>query len=275
VSYNAGNVEINSIHHAISLIGFDQVRTLAVSILLLEGAHSESVAGVNRELAGMALVSGLVASEMCRRRVVSDPDLAFICGALRNYGRMLAATFLPEEYATVTPMIRPGAEESFKSVFGLTPLELGLRVMTARLLPKSILNTLVAMSPTERRFCCSNASSTLAGAADFGLRFAQLLLLPDLNRDNFDRRVEAFSREYDVDFYLSRPEARELLEQLVSVLKCFRYRADSYVGSVGMFRRLEDLAAERVLPAVVAPPAEPFVRPVVAPPAESADAYDI
>ena len=68
VGYNARGVEINSIHHAISLIGFDQVRTLAISILLLEGAHSETVARANRELAGMSLISGLVAAEICRRR---------------------------------------------------------------------------------------------------------------------------------------------------------------------------------------------------------------
>lgn len=275
VGYNAGNIEINSIHHAVSLIGFDQVRTLTVSILLLEGAHSQGVAQTNRELAATSLISGLVAAEICRRRAASDPDMAFICGALRNYGRMLAATFMAEEYAATLPSGRSGAEESFRTFFGLTPLELGREVMTGRLLPKSILNTLVGQSPQDRRYCCATATGTLTGAADFGLRFAELLQGADLRDSNFDRRIEELSREYDQDFYLSRPDVRELVEQLVSVLACFRCRAGSYAGSVSMFRRLESLAAERVLPMaveMVIPPLAP--RPPV-PVIESADGYDI
>jgi len=212
VGYNAGNIEINSIHHAVSLIGFDQVRTLAVSILLLEGAHSQAVAQTNRELAAMSMISGLAAAEICRRRGASDPDLAFICGALRNYGRMLAATFLSAEYAAILPPGRPGADESFRSVFGLTPMELGREVMTGRMLPKSILNTLVGQSPLDRRYCCDTATGALTGAADFGLRFAELLHGADLSDSNFERRIEGLSREYDAEFYLSRPEVRELIE---------------------------------------------------------------
>jgi hypothetical protein len=275
VSYNAGNIEINSIHHAVSLIGFDQVRTLAVSILLLEGAHSQGVAETNRDLAAASLISGLAAAEICRRRAASDPDLAFICGALRNYGRMLAATFIPDEYATILPSGRPGAEESFRSVFGLTPLELGREVMTGRLLPKSILNTLVGQYPLDRRHCCVTATGTLTGAADFGQRFAELVQGADLSCGNFERQIEGLSREYDDDFRLSRPDVRELVEQLVSVLACFRCRAGSYAGSVSMFRRLESLTAERVLPVAVEMAARPVVPRPPAPLVESAETYEI
>ena len=275
VGYNAGGIEINSIHHAISLIGFDRVRTLAISILLLEGAHSESAAEANRELAGVSLISGLVAAEMCRRGVASDPELAFICGALRNYGRMLAATFLPEEYSGTVPSGRPGAEASFSAVFGLSSLELGRQVMAGLLLPKSILNTLVLLSPQDRRNCSSTATSALTGAADFGLRVAELLQSPEVNHDNFERRIEALSREYDVDFYLARPEARALVHELVGVLECFRYRAGSYVGSVAMFRRLESLAAEHVLPTPVETPVRAVVPRPMPPPVARPDSYEI
>lgn len=275
VGYNASGIEISSIHHAISLIGFDRVRTLAISILLLESAHSEYTTTANRELAGTSLIAGLVASEMCRRGVSSDSELAFICGALRNYGRMLAATFLPKEYAEAT---KPGthlrADESFRTIFGLTALDLGRQIMTNLLLPKPVLNTMVPLSFQDRRYCSSTAAGALIGAADFGLRFAELLQAPDLDHHNFERRMEMLSREYDVDFYLSRNDVKDLLQYLLGVLECFRYRAGSYVGTVAMFRRLECLAGERAWsPTVVNEPVAPRIR--VAPPVESADAYDI
>lgn len=277
VGYNSSGVEISSIHHAISLIGFDRVRTLAISILLLESAHSEYTANENRELAGMSLIGGLVAAEMCRRGVAADAELAFICGALRDYGRMLAATFMPQEYTlATTPPLRHGADESFRSVFGLASLELGRQIMTQLLLPKTVLNTMVNFSPQDRRFCSTTALGSLTGAADFGLRFAELLRAPDLDHFNYERRMEQLSREYDVSFYLSRSDAREMLRHLVGVLEYFRFRSGSYVGSVSMFRRLEYLTTERVLPKTVEPvtkPLSPRARP--APAAERPDSYDI
>jgi hypothetical protein len=228
VGYNVGGIKIDSIHHAVSLIGFERVRSLAISILLLESANSESSTAANRELAGNALVGGLVAAEMCRRGASSEPEMGFICGALRNYGRLLAATFMPSEYAeTSRPARQLGSAESFVSAFGMTPMELGRQIMANLRLPNTILNTLVDLSPQDRRFCSATATSALTGAADLGLRFAELLQSPGLDRYNFEPRVQALSREYDVDFYLSRDDVRDLLRHLVGVLEAFRYRAGS------------------------------------------------
>ena len=278
VGYNSSGIEINSIHHAISLIGFDRVRTLAVSILLLESAHSDYTSAVNRELAGSSLIAGLVAAEMSRHCNAADSELAFLCGALRNYGRMLAATFLAEEYAlAIKPAPYVSLEESFQSVFGLTTLELGRQLMDNMLLPKVILNTFVPLSLQDRRHCSASASTALIGMADFGQRFAELLPGKELDQHNFERRIESLSREYDVSFYLSRNEIRDVIHHLVGVLECFRYRAGSYVGSVNMFRRLETLAAERVLPVtldVALPPVAPSLRPSQ-PVAEPADSFEI
>ncbi len=277
VGYNSSGIEINSIDHAISLIGFDRVRTLAISILLLESAHSEYSSTINRELAGSALISGLAASEMCRRGVHPDPGLAFICGALRNYGLMLAATFLPKEYAeTVKLPARHRSGDTFQAAFGLTPLELGRQIMTNMALPKPILNTMVPVSAEDRRSASAALDTALTGAADFGVRFAELLQASDLDHHNFARRAEALSREYDVDFHLSESEVKDLLNYLLAMLESIRYSAGSYVGTVTMFRRLECLAGKRVLPEpppVAAEPMAPRRRPAPVPP--PVDTYEI
>jgi HD-like signal output (HDOD) protein len=277
VGYNSSGAEINSVHHAISLIGFDRVRTLAISILLLESANSEHTAKANRELAGTALIGGLVAAEMCRRKVSADPDLAFICGALRNYGRMLAATFLAKDYADMLKNpSKSSADETFRLAFGLTPLELGESIMAGLQLPKPVLNTFVSLSSEERRHCSANASSAVTGAADFGLRFAEALQGPEADISSFEHRIELLSNEYDVDYYLARADIRELLESLTSVLESFRSRAGSYVGTVTLFRRLEALSHKRALPAILAPVAEPVAPPVKPAPAVQEDvSYDI
>jgi HD-like signal output (HDOD) protein len=260
VGYNSTGAEIKSVHHAISLIGFDRVRSLAISILLFEHSQSDRTTRANRELAGGAFVSGLIAAEMGQRVMLIDPELAFICGALRGYGRILAATFLPKEYAeSLEPGWQDRPDESFKSVFGVAPLELGRQVMARLQLPKFILNSFVTLPASARKRSASNATVSLIAAADFGWRTAELLQHPGLTCDNFDIRLEEMSREYDPAFLVSREGARELLHRIVAVLDAFRFRANSYVGSVVLFRRLEQLASEQRL----APQPETVFRPVI------------
>ncbi|MFO1477450.1 MAG: HDOD domain-containing protein [Verrucomicrobiota bacterium] len=264
VGFNSHGAEIKSIHHAISLIGFDRVRSLAISILLFEHAQSDHTAAANRELAGAAFVGGLVSSEMARRVMMVDPELAFICGALRGYGRMLAATFLPAEYARSLKSANPeNPDASFKAEFGLAPLDLARQLLGGMQMPKAITATFVRLSPPTRRRAAGNATTGLIAAAEMGLRTAELLQTPGLTIDGFEVRMEHLSREYDAPFLLTRTGARELLQLLVNVLECFRFRAGSYVGAVQLFRRIERLMSEHPQPA--AAEFRPVVPPAPAP----------
>jgi HD-like signal output (HDOD) protein len=246
LGYNPSGAEITSIHHAISIIGFDRVRTLVVSLLLLETAQSEIVAETNRELAGLALISGLVAAEMGRRTVPVDPDLAFVCGALRNYGRMLAATFIPEEYLEVAHRWRPGSNiDSFKMVFGISSLELGRQVLAGLQLPKTILSSFVELSGQTRRHATYNSIATLIATADFSLRFVEMIQSPDCDGDNFGSRLESHADGYDGAFHLSPNSARDVLEKVLLTVESFNSCGGFSVRSVRLFRRLEALALDR------------------------------
>ena len=277
LGFNTRGVEIVSVHHAVSVIGFNHVRTLAISILLLEGTQSKYTAETNRELAGAALISGLMAAEMCRKGTVADPEMAFICGALRGYGRMLAATFLSAEYAeSVKLWAREGYERSFEMVFGLSALELGREVLLQMKVPSPIIASFERASRSTHSGNSSNPADVLVAAGDFGLRAAELLQAPDLTNDNFEPRLVALSNLYDFPTRLGRTEVRELLHHIVSVLESFRYQAGTYLGTVMIFRRTKCLAAETPLPSTLGylfkevPAAKP-----AAPAAEEPPSYDI
>lgn len=261
IGYNSGGIEISSVHHAISVIGFDRIRTLAVSVLLFESAQSDYMAEANRELAGEALVSGLVAAEICRRGVSADPEVAFICGVMREYGRMLAATFLPKDYAEAVCLgRRDGHDEAFRAVFGISSLELGRQLLEGMKVPQMILNSFVILPPQSRRRTPANPTVALVAASDFGLRVARLIQSPDLTSGNFEGRLESLSREYAPAFLLTGTDAREMLDHLIGVIGCLRCRAGSYVGSVEVFRRLDCLACQRALPPSVVAALVPATR---------------
>lgn len=249
VGCNSHGVEVVSVHHAVSVIGFDHVRTLAISILLLEGAQSKFSAEINRELAGAALISGLVAAEMCRKGASPDPELAFICGALRGYGRMLAATFMPAEYAEAVKLSgREGNERSFEMTFGLSVLELGREVLIQMKVPGPIIQTFERAVRSMHQADSVNPAAALVALADFGIRTAELLQASDLTNDNFEPRLMNLSNLYGFPTRFDRPEVRQLLHHIVASLESFRYQAGTYIATVTIFRRVKCLAAEAPLP---------------------------
>lgn len=269
LGYNPCGVHITSIHQAIIVVGFERLRNLAVSLLLLDQAQSPFTAAANRELASLALLSGLFAANLSERRLWVDRDMAFLCGALRGYGRMLMATFLADDFAALVRRAGNGfSDEASRSVFGLTPLELGRDILSVMGLPATITGTIVQVPPELRRLPTDNPATALQVVADFGLRLAEIIQAPDLTSDTFAFRIESLSREYDPELILSKDAAEELARQVFETLQTYGWQGGFNLKSVALFQRFDALVARRHLP----PPfsgrlgkAEPGLAPVASP----------
>jgi HD-like signal output (HDOD) protein len=101
---------INSVRHAISLLGIDKVRnaTLGMSIARMWGnvgiASSWSMARFNMHASDMAILSDLLA----QRLTVDYPEGAFVAGLLHDVGRMLIARALPAEHDRILTLHATG-----------------------------------------------------------------------------------------------------------------------------------------------------------------------
>lgn len=252
--YNPGGGEIASLHQAVLAVGFEQVRRLAISILLLENAQSKFSEEANRDLAGTALVSGLIAAEMGRRFLPVDPDLAFVCAALRSYGRMLTATFMAEEYSTMLKQAgQCTPDEAFQNAFGLTPVELGYKLLSGQQLPKAILDSMVDPSEEMRRHPSRSPASALISAVEFGQRMSEILQSPELTNENFVSLVESLGRQYGEGLPVTEVPIRDLVTRISLTLTTFSTHCRLPLESVSLFRRLDCLATSRPIPAAFKP----------------------
>ena len=259
LGYNPSGAEISSIPQAIALVGFERIRNLSISVLLLENVERQCSVETNRELAGLALSSGLLASSLCARNHEAEPDLAFLCGALRGYGRMLMATFLAEDYAEVNSSgASEGSptDEEFREKFGLTPLELANGLLSGMQMPQMILRTLQEIPQSTRERLSEAPSSGLMLAADLGLRMADLLATKPLTPDDFEIQLSQLTRGYAESFQLTANEAGNLLKDVASRITTFRECGKYGEGRVTLFKRLQCLS-EGVMPP---PPFKPKSR---------------
>ena len=148
--YSSAGGSISTISRAVALVGFNGVRNMAMSLVLLEHMHDKAHANQLKEDFLRALMAGMVAGEL--GMMVRDSEEAFIGAMFQNLGRLLTEYYFPEEARQVRGIVagngaaaalsRPAdalAEESASvSVLGLSFEALGLGVAKSWGLPATL-----------------------------------------------------------------------------------------------------------------------------------------
>jgi putative nucleotidyltransferase with HDIG domain len=93
--------KVTTIQQAITILGFDSVRTLiaaaAVTDIFCDSRHGAfDFKAFWRHAIGTALCAKMLARQMNRNQ-----DYAFVCGLLHDIGRLVLVTRFPEQYSTV------------------------------------------------------------------------------------------------------------------------------------------------------------------------------
>ena len=198
VANNPGFTPLSSVTHAIHQIGFTRVRNLALSLMLVENAGPRN-APEQREAAAHALCAGLLAQGCAQSLGSIDPDLAFACAALRNFGHILLPAVSLDHYREVVERIKTKPEDiAYRGIFGMTPLELSRKLLAASRLPEEITRSLRDCKPEAMGgTSASTYDSKLLGVADFGGQLARITLDSTSGVDSFAERTRALARRYE------------------------------------------------------------------------------
>ena len=103
----ASGAPVTTISKAIFLLGFDAVKTIALTMLLVEGMSGKSAQSVRRELVH-ALGASLVGRELARRSSFKDAEEASVVGLFKNLGRLLVVMHDPDSYEEIMALSATG-----------------------------------------------------------------------------------------------------------------------------------------------------------------------
>jgi len=230
MGYNPTGVEVSTLTQAIHVIGFNKIRQLAVSLLLIENAERTLNPTEKREIAALALCSGLMAESVMEKHGSNSPENAFVCASLRNYGRILMTSFMIEDYrrARIIAMESGASEdEAFNQVFGLTPLELGHHLLASAHLPEPILKSLQSLPPDAVRKAAQNPNVELLVLADLSVQLCELALRPDISATEFEAKAHALSSKTGRAFGLD-------VEGLLGALNDTGQQLNTFAASFGL-----------------------------------------
>jgi len=248
---NAGGGTIASVPRAVSLIGLAGIRTLALSLVLLE--HMQDKVHVSRlkEMFLMAMMTGTLCDELTP--LAKAHDEPFLAGMMVHLGRLLTEFYFPEEATLIRRRVEPSwqrgewsqaiEDRAVGEVLGLSYEQLGVGVTKVWGLPDSLRRAIARPagepptrsvdSASDRLRWCVQASAELAQAlmhapaessarkiSAIGDRFARALNLP---KDQFETAVrsaqshlQSMSTDLGIDLKADS-KARGLLPQALVV----------------------------------------------------------
>ncbi|MFO1191450.1 MAG: HDOD domain-containing protein [Rhodoferax sp.] len=136
-----GGGNISTVSRAVSLVGFNGIRNMALGLVLLEHMQDKTHANVLKDEYVRCLLAGSIAGELCS--MAREREEAFIAAMFQNLGRMLAEFYFPEEAREIRGLLhtsRPPLTEAQAAVqvLGVDYETLALGVGKAWGLPDTI-----------------------------------------------------------------------------------------------------------------------------------------
>jgi len=248
---NAGAGTIASVPRAVSLVGLAGIRTMALSLVLLEHMQDKAHVARLKEMFLMAMMTGTLCDELTPSTKAHDEP--FLAGMMSQLGRMLTEFYFPEEAALIRRRVEPSwqrgewsqsiEDRAVGEVLGLSYEQLGVGVTKVWGLPDSLRRAIarpegeapgraVESAPDRLRWCVQ-ASSELAQAlmqaptesaahkiSAIGDRYSRALNLPKEQFETAVRSAQSHLQSMSTDLGIdlkADSKARRLLPQALAV----------------------------------------------------------
>jgi HD-like signal output (HDOD) protein len=149
-----GGGAISTVSRAVVILGFDAVRSIALSLILFDNLQNRAQAQQLKEEFLKVLYAALFARELAEKAGVRDAEEAFIGAMLHHLGRMLMLFYFPAEMAAVhEAMAARGITEALATteVLGASPEQLGITVARNWGFPECLVQSMKHLPPGRVR----------------------------------------------------------------------------------------------------------------------------
>ncbi len=152
-SYGQFGGTINTVSKAVVILGFETVRNIAMTLILLEFLQNKTQAIQLKDEVIQAIFSGVVAAKLSTENNIRDVEEVMVCSMFYNLGRMLGVFYLFDESQEVSRLIEQGLSEEHaaRKVLGISYSELGLGVARSWHFPPRLLAGMRKLSDEKIR----------------------------------------------------------------------------------------------------------------------------
>jgi HD-like signal output (HDOD) protein len=184
--YNqVGGGSISTISRAVVILGFDAVRSIALSLILFDNLENKAHAQQLKEEFVKVLYAGMLAREMAGKAQLRDVEEAFIGAMLHKLGRMLTLFYFPAESEAISRLIESEELSDARAstrVLGLSYESLGMGIARNWGFPDQLVQSMRPLPAGKVRKCTSHPER-LRALAGFSNELCDIVLgTPDADR---------------------------------------------------------------------------------------------
>lgn len=141
VTYGQFGGRINTISKAVVILGFETVRNVAMTLILLDFLQNKAQASQLKDDVLVSFFAGIVAGQFLAGTNMKDAEEAMICSMFRNLGKLLASFYFFEESQQIAHKVEQGESEDRAAVqvIGISYNELGMGVAKSWSFPPRLL----------------------------------------------------------------------------------------------------------------------------------------
>ena len=215
----AAGTAVTTVSRAISLLGFDNVKTVALAMLLVDAlANSEHAYSVRVELEA-SLCASLVGREMARHSFYQGAEEASIGALFKNLGALLVASHEHDRYREIQALIATGKHtvpQAAQMILGCSFDALAEAALGEWKIPDVIMRAQRPMEPGTLKLAI-NRGEWMRQVASFSLDVARLMGKTATPSDTPE--AQALLARYGTALNIGATELDELFESVAFELK--------------------------------------------------------
>jgi len=151
--YRSTVSEVKTISQAVLILGFDEIRSVAISLILIDHLHNKSKASKLKEHIVSSIYSGILTKDLSIEIDYKEHEEAFLSGTFHQMGEMLALYYFHEEAEEIETLIDEedlSKDQAANKILGVTYQALGIAIAKEWKLPQYIINTIYPYKPTNK-----------------------------------------------------------------------------------------------------------------------------
>ncbi len=192
--------QVHTISNAVMLMGFEEVRDLAVGLMLFENFQKSASLDKVQKLICQSFFMAITAQELARQDHSLENEELFLTALLYNFGELVAAYYFPEKYQQVLETAQETQISQAKAVYKVFPFSLEL--LGEALLKNWNFPDTLCVRLADLKWTGQEAPGSEGKQRRFfrGIHeFSQALLNPDCSPDHRRKLQTKMARDLDID----------------------------------------------------------------------------
>lgn len=143
--FNQFGGSISTVSRAVGILGFDGIRSVAMSLVLFDHLQNKTQATALRDEVSSTYFSGVLAREFVHKLGIRDAEEAFICAMFHRLGKLLVTFYLHDEAQAIERLMQSqqiGEARAAVQVLGVAYEDLGMGVAKKWNFPDKIVNSM-------------------------------------------------------------------------------------------------------------------------------------